>query len=53
MANSKQRRMNFMPKGRSLQLQDDEELPDDEWEHYYAHRDRRDLYRRMETASPL
>lgn len=53
--------MKFVPKGRSLELHDDtkatqltpaEESTDDNWEHHYAHRDRRDLYERIEKALP-
>lgn len=51
-----------MPKGRSLELRDDkkeemksgrEESTDGNWEHHQAHRERRDLYDRIETTSPL
>lgn len=37
-------------------MRDDEgefEREDDEWEHHYGHRDRRDLYQRIESTSPL
>lgn len=46
----------YKSKGRSLQSPDvnkDFVATDDSWEHHYAHRDRRDLYQRIETTSPL
>lgn len=57
----RERQMKFVPKGRSLELHDTEmtklssaeESTDDNWEHHYAHRDRRDLYERIEKALPL
>lgn len=58
---TKQQQMKFVPKGRSLELHDDaeqtqhtqtDESMDDNWEHHYAHRDRRDLYERIEKALP-
>lgn len=54
---NKQRQISFKSKGRSLQ--DDsitgthEESTDGNWKHHYAHRDRRDLYKGIETTSPL
>lgn len=62
MGDSKQRRMNFMSKGRSLGLEDNkndemhsgwEEPTDANWKHHQAHRERRDLYNQIETTSPL
>lgn len=63
MNDKKQRKMNFMPKGRSLEMREEreeemqssrrEESTDGNWKHHQAHRDRRELYRRIETTSPL
>lgn len=61
IAANKQRQMNSISKGRSLEPRDDKnemhegvmESTDDNWEHHYAHRDRRDLYRRIETTLPM
>lgn len=54
-----QHRHNFIRKNRSIKheiVYDDgsgESHIDENWEHYYAHRDRRDLYERILNASPL
>lgn len=62
MADNKQRKMNFMPKGRSLELGDDKKIEmqeekdasmDDSWKHHQAHRERRDLYKQIENISLL
>lgn len=38
--------------GRSIINQHESDVEED-WEHYRAHRDRRDLYERIQAASPL
>lgn len=40
------KQQNFVQWGRSLKSNDDEN-----WKHFRAHRDRRDLYERLESAS--
>lgn len=56
IANSNnQQPANRRKKGRSLNAEGSraDESMDDNWEHHYAHRDRRDLFQRIETTSPL
>lgn len=58
IASRKQQQKNFKPKGRSLEPQEtveaeEKESTDDSWEHHYAHRDRRDLYERIESTAAL
>lgn len=60
IAANKQRQIlgqtNFKSKGRSLgdsSVETQAESSDDNWEHHHAHRDRRDLYQRIESTSPL
>lgn len=42
--------MSYSRKGRSFDESSDSE--DDEWEHHQAHRERRDLYERLENVLP-
>jgi hypothetical protein len=46
---------NFFRKTRSVNEESNfkNEEKDEDWEHYYAHRDRRDLYDRIVNASPM
>lgn len=44
---SDNKQQHFIPRGRSLRSNDDEN-----WKHFRAHRDRRDLYERIQSASP-
>jgi hypothetical protein len=58
IADNKQGRMNLLSRGRSLETKigddegEEEEVVDDGWKHHYAHRDRRDLYKLIQTKSP-
>lgn len=57
ITDNKQRQMKFNLKGRSLdesamkEREVDESIDDDDWQHYDAHRDRRELYHRIEKAA--
>lgn len=56
IASRKQQQANFMPKGRSLEEATRlgvNKSTNDDWEHHYAHRDRRDLYERIEATSSV
>ncbi|KAG5672415.1 hypothetical protein PVAND_002546 [Polypedilum vanderplanki] len=50
-SNMQQRRHNFVRKSRASNSFDGDD--DEDWEHFYAHRDRRDLYERIQNISPL
>lgn len=51
--NFNQNYQRFLPQVNRSIIKQQQNFPDEEWKHYQAHRDRRDLYERILAASPL